>query len=146
MPGRKGRTARCYRCFHTWKFRRARKPKTCPRCRSRTYEQPKRRPIPLGNGLGIEEIILPHREEILRIARKYGPGRVRVFGSVRRREATDTSDVDLLVTLHPRSSLFDYVRFGDELKTLLGREVDLVEEGRIHWAMRPQVEAEAVPV
>jgi hypothetical protein len=37
--------------------------------------------------MGIEELLLPLKEEILRIAAKYGAYNVRVFGSVPRGEA-----------------------------------------------------------
>ena len=38
--------------------------------------------------MGIDELLLPYREEILRIAAQYGVHSVRVFGSVARGEAT----------------------------------------------------------
>jgi len=48
-------------------------------------------------GLGIADLLLPKLEEILRIAAQHGASNVRVFGSVARGEATDESDIDLLV-------------------------------------------------
>jgi uncharacterized protein len=94
----------------------------------------------------MEEILVPLRSEILRLGRTHGATAFRVFGSVRRREATPTSDVDLLVTLRPRASWLDFAGLHAELEALLGRRVDLVEEGQLPWAIRPQVEAEAVPL
>jgi uncharacterized protein len=44
--------------------------------------------------MGIEELLMPYREEILRIASQYGAYNVKVFGSVARGEATVDSDVD----------------------------------------------------
>ena len=51
-----------------------------------------------------------------------------LFGSVLRDDFRPDSDVDVLVTFAPeaRHSLFDMVRMQDELKALLGHEVDLV--------------------
>ncbi|MEC4816692.1 MAG: nucleotidyltransferase domain-containing protein, partial [Scytonema sp. PMC 1069.18] len=49
--------------------------------------------------MGIEEILLPFRSEILKIAAKYGAYNIRVFGSVARNEARDNSDVDFLVEM-----------------------------------------------
>ena len=54
--------------------------------------------------MGIEELLLPFREEILKIATKYGADNLRVFGSVARGEATPDSDIDFLVELKPQSS------------------------------------------
>ncbi|PLZ09997.1 DNA polymerase beta [Fischerella thermalis WC542] len=42
--------------------------------------------------MGIEELLLPLKEEILRIAAKDGAHNVRVFGSVARGEARPDSD------------------------------------------------------
>lgn len=52
-----------------------------------------------------------------------------LFGSVLRNDFRPDSDVDVLVEFAPdaRWSLFDLVAMQDELKTLFGREVDLVE-------------------
>lgn len=104
------------------------------------------RPVRLGDRLGIDDIVRPHRNEILRLARAYGAKRVRIFGSVRRREAGAKSDVDLLVDRLPRASLLDRAHLEVELGKILGREVDVIEEGDLDWSIRPQVLAEAVPV
>jgi uncharacterized protein len=72
--------------------------------------------------------------------------RVRVFGSVRRRSANGRSDVDLLVDDLPQASLLDRTRLEIELGKLVGRTVDVVEEGTLPWSIRPQVLAEAVPL
>ncbi|HKN06166.1 MAG TPA: nucleotidyltransferase domain-containing protein [Thermoplasmata archaeon] len=100
----------------------------------------------LGKGLGIDSILLPHRKEILRVARSYGVTQIRVFGSVRRREATEKSDVDLLVTWNRPHSLLDRAGLGLAIEKVVGRPVDVVNEGGVHWAIAPQVEAEAVPL
>lgn len=47
--------------------------------------------------MGIDGVLKPKREEILRIARKHGVGRVRVFGSFARGDADESSDLDLLI-------------------------------------------------
>lgn len=116
----------------------------CPRCKSRLWNVPKLRPIRLGNGLGIEEVLGPHRREILRLARKHGAESVWVFGSVRRREANARSDVDLLVEWRKPVSLLTHVVLESDLEKLLGREVDLVNEADLRWSAKPSVAAEAV--
>ena len=69
---------------------------------------------------------------------------MRVFGSVARKEATESSDVDILV--EPDRRGFDRWGLTVELKKLLGREVDLVPERSLHWLVQPQVIAEAIPL
>jgi predicted nucleotidyltransferase len=146
MSGRKGRTAHCLRCVYSWKVRGNASPSRCPRCKSKRFREPKILPIRLGTGLGIPELVTPHRQAILRLAREFGARRVWVFGSVRRREATNSSDVDLLVEWGRPTSLLDTAGLRMELRKTLGREVDLVNRHGLHWALDPQVEAEKVPV
>jgi len=135
----------CYRCVYTWTPVKA-PVRMCPRCKSRLWDVPKIRPVKLGKGLGIEEVLSSHRSEIRQIARRYGVKRIMVFGSVRRREATETSDVDLMVRWQKPVSLLDRAGLRLDIERALGRTVDLVNEGGIHWAIRPQIEAEAVPL
>jgi uncharacterized protein len=145
MTRRQVRIAHCFRCIYSWRMR-YRIPRICPRCKSKYWNVPKVRPIRLGRGLGPEEILLPHRAEILRIARRCGVRRIRVFGSVRRREAVEGSDVDLLVDWRPGTTLLDVAQFRISLQDLLRRKVDTVEERYLHWAIRPQALAEAIPL
>jgi uncharacterized protein len=55
--------------------------------------------------MGIQELLLPFREEILKIASKCGAYNVRVFGSVARGEAKPDSDVDFLVEMETGRNL-----------------------------------------
>jgi uncharacterized protein len=89
-------------------------------------------------------VIGPKRAAILRLARRYGATNVRVFGSVARRSATRSSDLDILVD--PARSGFDPIGLALRLRKLLGREVDVVSERSLHWFVQPQVIAEAVPL
>ncbi len=145
MTKRKVRVGHCYRCVYTWRMRRQ-YPRICPRCKSRLWRIPKVRPVVLGHGLGIEEIVAPHRTAILRLGRKHGVRQFWVFGSVRRREATATSDVDLMVSWSRPVSLLDKAGLIVDLRATMGRNVDLVNVGGLHWAIEPQVEAEKVPL
>ena len=55
-----------------------------------------------------------------------------VFGSFARGEETDTSDVDILVTLVPNSRMgLEFFRMIVDLEGLLNRPVDLVVDGNI---------------
>jgi len=65
------------------------------------------------------------RTEILRLANEHGASNVRVFGSVARGQATERSDVDLLVDMEPGRSLLDLCALEEDLEHLLGRPVDV---------------------
>jgi len=56
-----------------------------------------------------------------------------LFGSVLRDDFRPDSDIDVLVTFAPNPgwSLFDWVDMQDELKALLGREVDIADKQRL---------------
>ncbi len=145
MTKRQVRLGHCHRCVYTWQMRR-RYPRMCPRCKSRLWNVPEVRPVQLGKGLGIEEILFPHRAAILRLARKYGAKGLRVFGSVRRREATERSDVDLLVEWRKPVSLLTHAVLESGIERIVGRKVDLVNEADLRWSAKPSVASEAVPL
>ncbi|PMB06261.1 DNA polymerase subunit beta [Fischerella thermalis CCMEE 5273] len=94
--------------------------------------------------MGIEELLLPLKEEILRIAAKYGAYNVRVFGSVARGEARPDSDVDFLVELEPQRTLLDQIALMQSLEELLGHKVDVTEPETLHELIRDKVLREAV--
>ena len=87
-----------------------------------------------------------HREEILRIAVRYGARRVRVFGSTARGEAGSESDIDLLVDLEPDRSLLDLGGMLMELQALLGCRVDLATEQSLKPRIRERAVQDAVPL
>ncbi len=93
-----------------------------------------------------KELLKAKRDEILRLATKYGAYNVRVFGSVARGEARPDSDIDFLVELEAGHSLLDQGGLLMDLQTLLGCEVDVVTELGMKERMRSQVLAEAVPL
>jgi uncharacterized protein len=84
------------------------------------------------------------REDISRIASRHGARNLRVFGSVPRGEAGDSSDLDLLVDMAEGRSLFDLVALSDDLEDALGVEVDVVTEGGLSPYLRDRILAEAV--
>lgn len=84
------------------------------------------------------------RDEILRIAATHGAKHLRIFGSVSRGEATDRSDVDILVSLEPGRSLLDIVAIKQDLEDLLRCKVDVVTEDAVSPYIREQVLKEAV--
>ncbi|BBL68236.1 nucleotidyltransferase family protein [Methanoculleus chikugoensis] len=90
--------------------------------------------------------LLERREEILAVAARHGARTVRIFGSVARDEETPESDLDLLVEFEPGRSLLDHIVLAQDLEDLLGREVDVVTEGGLHWYVRDRISPEAVPL
>jgi uncharacterized protein len=68
-----------------------------------------------------------------------------VFGSVLRSDFSPESDIDLLVTFDQDAqwSLLDHVQMQNELKTLLGRDVDLVSRRALERSQNP-VRREAI--
>ena len=96
--------------------------------------------------MSIDKLFKEKREEILRIAAKHGARDVRIFGSVARGQATESSDVDFLVQAGPLTSSWFPVGLIDDLESLLGRRVDVVTEGALHWYIRDKVLKEAVPL
>ncbi len=80
------------------------------------------------------------------MARKRGFEHIRIFGSVRRDDATRTSDVDLLVAATPRATLLSQIELKSDLEVLLHRRVDVVTDEELHWLFRPQVLFEATPL
>jgi len=67
------------------------------------------------------------RGRLAAICRRHRVKRLGVFGSAARGDATESSDVDLLVEFEKgaETSLFDMVRLQEELSRLFGRKVDL---------------------
>ena len=91
-------------------------------------------------------LIEAHREEILALAERHGMRDVRVFGSMARGDADDSSDVDLLVSLRPGQSGLDLAALLTDVQELLNRRVDAVTELALHPEMRDRVLREAQPL
>jgi predicted nucleotidyltransferase len=73
------------------------------------------------------------RDKIVEFCRKWMVKEFSLFGSVLRDDFGPDSDVDVLVVLEENApwDLFDWVDMIDELKTIFGRDVDLVEKTAI---------------
>jgi uncharacterized protein len=94
----------------------------------------------------IENLLRENREEILRIAEKHGARNVRVFGSVAYGEATERSDVDLLVDTAEETSPWFPAGLVEELEKVLGRRVDVVTTNGLYWLLRRRILKEARPL
>ncbi len=93
-----------------------------------------------------EQLVKGKREEILRVSAQHGARNVRIFGSVARGEADETSDIDFLVEMEPGRSLLDLGGLQVDLESLLGRPVDVVTERGLKARIRSTVLREAVLV
>lgn len=69
-----------------------------------------------------------------------------LFGSFARGQATESSDVDILVTFDGPATSKSYFGVQFYLEDLLGRRVDLVTTKALRPRFRPYVEREAVRV
>ncbi|MGD9819420.1 MAG: nucleotidyltransferase family protein [Desulfomonilaceae bacterium] len=94
----------------------------------------------------IEDQLKEKRSEILSIAASHGARNVRVFGSVVRGEATESSDIDFLVNLDPERNLLDLAALLSDLRELLGRDVDVVSERGLYRLLRERILKEARPL
>ena len=91
-------------------------------------------------------LIENNRSEILALAERHGVRNVRVFGSMARGDADDTSDVDLLVSLPPDKTGLALGALMMDVQDLLQRRVDVVTERGLHPALRDRVLREAQPL
>ena len=89
--------------------------------------------------------LIRNKDEINSLVNKYGGRRIRVFGSVSRREDTLESDVDFLVDLPRGYDLFNQrLALMYRLKKLLNREVDLIPEHELNKHIRERILNEAI--
>ncbi len=86
------------------------------------------------------------REEILKITHRHGAKNIRLFGSVARGEAGESSDIDILVEVGENLSPWFPGGLIADLEELLGRPVHVVTVGALHSYIRDQVLQEAVPL
>ncbi len=88
----------------------------------------------------IQDKLAAHREEIEAL----GICSLSVFGSVARNEATETSDVDLLVEFERPVGLFHFANVRRELAEFLGCPVDLATVSALREEMRKEILEETV--
>jgi len=69
-----------------------------------------------------------------------------VFGSLARGEASDSSDIDLLVEFARPVGLFEFIRLKLFLENLTGKSVDLVTRDALRPGMRKEILKEIVQV
>jgi len=79
---------------------------------------------------------------LIDLCRKNDVAMIGIFGSMARGEATEQSDIDLLVRFSKRKSLLALVRLEREASAVLGRKVDLLTEAAISPYLRDRIKRE----
>jgi len=86
------------------------------------------------------------RRHLPQLRERYGVKSLWVFGSYVRGEQERNSDLDILVEFEKAPSLFQFIRLEDELRNLLGVEVDLVMKSALKPRIGERILSEVVPV
>ncbi len=89
----------------------------------------------------------PDPEHLQELCRRYGVRRLLLFGSYARGEASEESDLDLLVEFFPgRTPGLGFVHLQEELSRLFGKQVDLHTPRSLSRYFREEVLKEARPL
>jgi uncharacterized protein len=105
-------------------------------------ECPEREVVVAADREQVLQVLAAHAEEF----RGMGVRHVFLFGSLARGEATEGSDVDILVEYRPDAKL-SFLRVCElrrRLEELLGADVDLVTTGGLRSEIRDEVMSEAI--
>lgn len=82
------------------------------------------------------------KEKLVGVLKKYKVKRAALFGSIVRGEASEKSDIDLLVEFEGRRSLLDLAGLKLELEELLRRKVDVITYGSLHPLLKEKILSE----
>lgn len=83
----------------------------------------------------LEEI----KDIIVKVLKKHNVKRAAIFGSIARGEATEESDIDIVIEFEGRKSLLDLVDLKLELQELLGKKVDVITYNSINPLLKEQI-------
>ncbi|MFB3766105.1 MAG: nucleotidyltransferase family protein [Methanotrichaceae archaeon] len=86
------------------------------------------------------------RSKIIDILRRHDVKRASLFGSVVRGEATEDSDIDLLVEFEGRKSLLDLVGLKLDLEDTFHREFDVLTFDSLHPRLKERILKEQVAI
>lgn len=92
-----------------------------------------------------EEVLKQLQEKYEAIA-NYGVKSLALFGSVARNEATENSDIDILVEFEGKITFDRYMDLKFYLEDRLGKKVDLVSRKMLNPLIREKIEREAIDV
>jgi hypothetical protein len=86
------------------------------------------------------------KERLVPVLKKYGLSKAAIFGSYARNEANATSDIDLLIQMDETFDLEKYLKFEEDVRRALDKNVDIVEYRCINNIMRDDILKEAVEI
>ncbi|MCY3801367.1 MAG: nucleotidyltransferase family protein [Chloroflexi bacterium] len=92
------------------------------------------------------EVLDRLRSQKKTLAERFGVTGLALFGSFARDQATEGSDVDILVRFDGPATSRSYFGVQFHIEDMLGRPVDLVTDKALRPEIRPYVEREAVDV
>ena len=87
----------------------------------------------------METDYLQIKRKILTILQRNGIARAGLFGSIVRGEATENSDIDILVEFSGKKSLLDLARLKITLEESLGRQVDIITYNSINPLLKDRI-------
>lgn len=77
--------------------------------------------------------------KLIELCRGNDVSKIGVFGSMARGDATESSDIDLLVYFSKRKSLIAHVALERQMTEVLGRKVDLLTEAALSPYLRERI-------
>jgi uncharacterized protein len=93
------------------------------------------------------ETLHDNRDNIYKIAKKYGISNIRIFGSVARGEENLESDIDMLVSISKHKGMgFDMLRFEREFSEKFNIKTDVISENGLHHSLKEKIFNEAIPL
>lgn len=96
--------------------------------------------------MSLLEFVKGKKEDILKLAEKYGAYNIRIFGSVIREEDDEKSDIDFLVDFRKEVGLLQWSGFWTSLEDLLGHKVDVATEKVLKSRIKDRILKEAKPL
>lgn len=81
----------------------------------------------------VKEVINLHRSSL---QEKYHISKIAIFGSAVKNRLDEQSDIDILVEFDGTVGFFTLVHLQNELRSLLGRNIDLTTSGALHPLLR----------
>ena len=82
------------------------------------------------------------KKTLIEVLKKHGVKKAALFGSIVRGEATEESDIDLLIEFGGRKSLLDLAGLKLELQELLRRRVDVLTYKSLHPLLKERILSE----
>ncbi len=85
-----------------------------------------------------------YRKDISKIASLHGAKNIKVFGSVVRGEQNQNSDIDFVVEMEKERTILNRIALMQDLKKLLGQEVDVVTYKSLREKIKHEIFKDAV--